>query len=700
MMSAFGGPRRSRSGSWAGLAPLFWGILAILATAATAQTPSGTPEDPFRQFGAEEWPTPNIYRAASGAPGHAYWQQKVDYDISARLDEDARSISGVATIRYRNNSPDPLPYLWLLLDQNIYRGDSVAERSRTTVTDTVAGKVDPDVSNRIRYMAGWRGGFTIRTVTDVAGQPLSFRIADTLMRVDLPRAVAPNGGETVLVVEWSVPLIDRTILAGPSGYECFNGAGQDGNCIFMAGQWFPRLAAYTDYEAWHTQPYLRRGEFTLEFGDYRVALTAPSDHVVAATGVLQNPEVVLSAAQRRRLQAARNAASPMFVVTPDEALAAERARALDEKTWIFAAQNVRDFAWSSSRKFAWDAMGVRQQDEDNPLVMAMSFYPKEARPLWDGLSTRAIAHTIGAYSRWSFPFPYPAAQSVNGPVGGMEYPMISFNNPRPERDPQTGAPVASDRARRRLQSLVIHEVGHNYFPLAVNSDERRWGWMDEGINSFLQYRAEKLWENEYPSLRGEAKHAAEYMASADQQPVMAAPDSVRHFFPNIYVKPAAALYVLRETVLGADVFDQALREYALRWRFKRPTPADFFRTMEESSGTDLDWFWRGWFYSTDHVDLALADVSDERALAGSAAVHLYRFDLRNLGGMIMPIELKLSFADGPSEMVRIPAQVWRYNAQSAAWDYPSDRVLVSAEIDPQHRSADTDRSNNIWRAGK
>lgn len=671
-----------------------WAPLSLAAQERTALS-----DDPFLPIEADLWPMPNGYRSASGVPGPAYWQQQVDYSIRARLDEPTRSITGSATIRYRNNSPDRLDYLWLLLDQNIYRNASLGERSRTTRTDTVTGRPETEPSRRLAYLKSWQGGFTITKVTDGAGRPLTHRVVDTLMRVDLAQAVAAGGGETVLVVEWRLPLMDRTILAGPTGQECFTGPGGDGNCIFQAGQWFPRLAAYSDYEGWHTQPYLRRGEFPLEFGDYRVALTVPADHVVAATGALQNPQDVLTAEQRRRLTAARSADAPVFVVTPEEAVAAERARAPGERTWVFEASRVRDFAWASSRKYVWDAMGVRQEDGGAP-VMAMSFYPKEAQPLWDGLSTRAIAHTIRSYNRWAFPYPYPVAQSVNGPVGGMEFPMISFNHPRPERTAVGGEANVSEQQRRGLASLVMHEVGHNYFPMIVNSDERRWAWMDEGITAFLQYQNEQLWQRDFPSRRGRARDAVDYMASADQQALMTPPDSIRHFFPTIYVKPAAAFSVLREVVLGPEAFDRALREYAIRWRFKRPTPADLFRTFEESSGVDLDWFWRGWFYTTDHVDIALRGVTDQSALAGAAARHLYRFDFRNVGGLVMPVDLTLRYADGGEETVQLPAQIWRYDRKQALWDLATDRVLVGAEIDQPGRSGDTDRANNRWTVAK
>ena len=724
----------------------------------------GSFEDKFRQLEGESWPTPSDYRNAAGAPGHRYWQQKVDYDVKVRLDEPRRALTGSATVKYRNNSPDALPYLWLLLDQNHYKRDSLALRS-----ETVEGsKISLGEIRRAKRLQEWEGGFTIKAVRSASGQALAFSVTDTLLRIELPTPVAANGGEVAFDIEWSMPMVENKVVGGRSGYECFTQAWEDGNCIFEGAQWFPRLAVYSDYEGWHNKAFLDDGEFTLEFGDYRVALTVPADHVVAATGVIQNPESVLTQAQRQRLESARSATAPVYVVTPAEAVAAEGSRASGEKTWVFAAENVRDFGWASSRKFAWDAMGVKQASAEQPLVMAMSFFPKEARPLWDSFSTRAIAHTIDSYSRMTFPYPYPTAQSVNGPVGGMEYPMISFNGPRPLRDRKTGNLTYTDRAKYGLIGVVIHEVGHNYFPMIVNSDERQWTWMDEGLNTFLQFLAEKSWDKDFPARRGEPKDIAEYMLSQNQVPLMTQSDSLLQFGANGYAKPATAMTILRETVMGRELFDRGFREYANRWRFKHPTPFDFFRTMEESSGIDLDWFWRGWFYSTDHVDIALDKVvaaridsgvpeteaenarrlqkaeppsltvtrnteptvvdrdpatrdfynrtdeftvtaADRRKASAAKAKLLpeevaaravtdtfYRFSFRNIGGLVMPVILKMDFADGSTETVRIPAEVWRHNQRNVTWQYVTTKTLARAEIDPLWETADADRSNNIF----
>lgn len=588
----------------ASLLALAIGAAAMPVLANPVEQTKGSYQDKFRQLEGEEWPTPTDYRNASGAPGYRYWQQKVDYDVKARLDEAKRTVSGSETVRYVNNSPDALPYLWLLLDQNQYKRGSI-----DAMTETVSGdKISLAEVRRLKRLKDWEGGFTIAAVRDASGKALPFTVVDSLLRIDLAQAVAPNGGETSFSIEWSFPMAENKVVGGRSGYECFTQPGEDGNCIFEGAQWFPRLAVYSDYEGWHNKAFLGSGEFTLEFGDYRVALTVPADHVVSATGVLQNPDQALSAAQRQRLEQAKTATSPVYVVTPEEAVAAERGKASGEKTWIFSATNVRDFGWASSRKFAWDAMGVKQDYAEQPLVMAMSFFPKEARPLWDAYSTKSIAHTIDVYGKFAFPYPYPVAQSVNGPVGGMEYPMITFNGPRPVKDKKTGNLTYTERAKYGLIGVVIHEIGHNWFPMIVNSDERQWTWMDEGLNTFLQFQAERLWDKDYPARRGEPKDIAEYMLSTNQMPLMTQSDSVLQFGANGYAKPATALTILRETVLGRDLFDRAFREYATRWRFKHPTPYDFFRTMEESSGVDLDWFWRGWFYSTDHVDIALDKV--------------------------------------------------------------------------------------------
>ncbi len=606
-------------------------LLGLTVAAALASAPAiadairqtvGEFEDRFRQLDVD-LPTPNVYRTASGAPGPQYWQQRVDYDIEVVLDEDERRLTGSETVTYTNNSPDTLRYVWFQLDQNRFRDDSMSRMSETAESAGGRHAVIEDGGVDVLTYAALRRhqafqdqeyGFELSLVADGRGRELDHVINDTMLRIDLAEPLEP-GETSVIRIDWAHNLIDQVNVSGRSGYEYFYDTDTE---IFFAAQWFPRAAAYTDYSGWANQQFLGRGEFTLEFGDYDVEITVPSDHIVAATGELQNPNAVLSAEQRARLREARDADEPVFIVTPEEAFENEMYGVTDTRTWRFSAENVRDFAWASSRKFIWDAMGVEQDGEGEApdFVMAMSFYPNEAEPLWSRYSTHAVAHTMEVYSRFSFPYPYPNAISVNTWArGGMEYPMITFNGYRPELDVETNRRSYSRQTKYGLIGVIIHEIGHIYFPMTVNSDERQWTWMDEGLNTFLEYVAETEWEEDFPAWnRGEFVSVLDYipfyMVSEDQVPIMTQSDAILQFGPNAYSKPAAALTILRETVMGRELFDFAFREYAQRWRFRRPTPADFFRTMEDASGVDLDWFWRGWFYSTDHVDIAIADVRE------------------------------------------------------------------------------------------
>jgi hypothetical protein len=566
-------------------------------------------DDKFRQLD-ELLPTPGSMRTASGAPGHAYWQQRADYKLRATLDEKNRSISGAGTVTYHNNSPDTLTYLWVQLDQNMFRADS-DNRTAATVPSREAwaaakGEADGMKFEAMRFNLESRtfdGGFNITSLTDTGGQPLHFVVNKTMMRIDLPKPMRP-GSTFSFSMGWNFNVPELNVLGRRSGYERFDA---DKNDLFEIAQWFPRMAAYYDAAGWQNKQYLGDGEFTLEFGDYDVELTVPADHIVASTGELQNPDAVLTAAQRDRLRQARIATKPVVIVTQAEAEAAEKSRSSATRTWHFKAHNVRDFAFATSRKFIWDAQGYKKGGTD---VMAMSFYPKEGNPLWERYSTQAVIHTIDQYNKYSFDYPYPTAISVNGPVGGMEYPMISFNGPRPTKDKKTGEITYSKQAKYGLVGVIIHEVGHNYFPMIVNSDERQWTWMDEGINTFVQFLAEQAWEENFPRSRGEPRNIVDYMRGRNQVPIMTNSESVLQRGNNAYAKPATALNILRETVLGRELFDFAFREYAQRWKFKRPTPSDFFRTMEDASGTDLDWFWRGWFYTTDSVDVSVDGITE------------------------------------------------------------------------------------------
>ena len=570
----------------------------IQLSSAEIDQSKGLFEDKFRQLD-ESFPSPNLSRPATGEPGPDYWQQRADYKIKIKLDENSRSVSGTETIKYTNNSPLTLNYIWIQLDQNIFKQDSINNLTRPWWGENKS--VDFSILRRQNFMDNFNGGF----------RDLSFKINNkvaqtflvgTHIRLNLEKPLKPKES-TEINISWSYALVEENAVRARNGYESF----ADGNDIFLLAQWYPRVTVFSDYEGWHNKEFIGNGEFTLEFGNYEVEITVPSDHVVAATGVLINDNDVLSATQKKRMLKAKKSEKPIFIITPEEALKNELEKNTQTKTWIFKAENVRDFAWTSSRKFIWDAAGFRQDSKDNPLVMAMSFYPNEGEPLWSKYSTEAVMHTMKVYSKYSFDYPYPVAQSINGPVGGMEYPMITFNGPRTELE-EDGTRTYSRSEKEFLIGVVIHEVGHIYFPMTVNSDERQWTWMDEGLNTFIQYLAEQEWDINYRSDRGEPRWITDFMSSRNQVPIMTNSESLLQFGNNAYAKPATALVILRETILGRELFDQAFKEYANRWKFKRPTPYDFFRTMEESSGVDLDWFWRGWFYSTDHVDISLNNI--------------------------------------------------------------------------------------------
>lgn len=591
-------------------------LLSTHAFSAIEQTKGGF-QDKFRQLD-EVLPTPNVYRNAAGEPGHQYWQQQVDYKIKARLDENKRRIEASQTVSYHNKSPDTLKYLWLQLDQNRFRTDSMAQLTesfggiggRGPGTKGASGdkpaKISLGALRKRHFEADVPLGYEISNVKDERGKDLHYVIVGTNMRIDLKKPLKP-GKKTTFSLDFAFNIVEENAVSARSGYEHFpKDAREGGNDIFLLAQWFPRLHAYTDYEAWTNKEFLGRGEFTLEFGDYEVEMTVPADHIVSSTGVLQNPKQVLTATQRKRLKQAEDAKRIVFIVTEEEALENEKAGTNKSKTWKFKADNVRDFAWASSRKFMWDARGYHQGGDEQPLVMAMSFYPKEGGDLWKKYSTESVIHTMEVYSRFSFDYPYPTAQSVNGPVGGMEYPMITFNGPRTTLQ-DDGTRTYTQAEKRFLIGVVIHEIGHIYFPMIVNSDERQWTWMDEGMNSFLDGVAGREWDPDIP-WGVEPRDIVDYMKSSIQVPIMTQSDSVLKFGPNAYAKPAVAYNILRETILGRELFDFALKEYAQRWKYKRPTPSDFFRTMEEASGVDLDWFWRGWFYTTDHVDISLDKV--------------------------------------------------------------------------------------------
>jgi len=708
----------------------------------------------FKQL-KEEVASPNVFRTAAGAPGHEYYQNEADYVMSITLNDQQQKITGSETIKYHNNSPDKLEYLWIQLDQNKRAQNSDSYKIQTGNIKSISSRsilnMDPE----------FEGGFNIMKVLNKDGKPLSYTIHQTMMRINLEKPLKSKESFE-FSIDWWYNINDRLEIGGRSGYEYFE---KDGNYLYTIAQFFPRMCVYNDTEGWQNKQFLGSGEFTLPFGDYDVKITVPSDHVVAATGELVNANEILTPAQLERLEKARKSEKePVFIVTEKEAIKNEKSVVKAMKVWHFKAENVRDFGWASSRKFIWDAMVVKQASKD---VLAMSFYPKEGNPLWEQYSTKVVAHTLKCYSKYTFDYPYPVAISVHTKWIGMEYPMICFNGGRPEEDGTYSA-----RTKYGMIGVIIHEVGHNYFPMIINSDERQWTWMDEGLNTFLQYLTEQEFEKGYPSRRGPAYKIVNYMKGDKDRisPIMTNSESIHQFGNNAYGKPATAMNILRETIMGRELFDYAFKMYSNRWMFKHPNPEDLFRTMEDASSVDLDWYWRGWFYSTDHVDIGLEKVkyyrindqnpvtnkkeskmnfvevynkdisnqrnkdivtyreidkgledfytSYDRYKATEKEIkkyekfnknlnedekeilkknqHFYEIKFSNIGGLVMPIILNFSFKDNSNEVIKIPAEIWKKNDLEISKVFAFDNEVTQIELDPFMETADTDRSNNFW----
>ena len=699
----------------------------------------------FEQLGTM-LPTPNEYRSASGAPGPAYWQQRADYVIEVELNDDNQTIRGSETITYFNQSPDPLSYIWVQLDQNMRAKDSDSPLVKASV---IRGDSVPAYFMAIGNVnvTGYDGGFRITAIKSAAGDALSYTINKTMMRIDLDQELKPD--EIVAFsIDWWYNINDRMLDRGRGGMEFFK---EDGNYLYTIAQWFPRMAVYSDFEGWQNKQFLGRGEFALTFGNYDVKITVPSDHVVGATGVLQNPKEVLTKEQVNRFGEAKNSfEKPVIIVTQEEAEAKEKSPATSKSTWHFKAENVRDFAFASSRKFIWDAMAVNVGTRTS---LAMSYYPKEGNPLWEQESTIAVKNTLETYSKYTIDFPYPKAISVHAASIGMEYPMICFNFGRPNPDG-----TYSEGTKNRMIGVIIHEVGHNFFPMIINSDERQWTWMDEGLNTFLQYRTEVEKYEDFPSRRGPAKNIVRYMKGdkSNIRPIMTNSEQLLQFGNNAYAKPATAMNILRETVMGPELFDKAFKTYAQRWAFKHPEPADFFRTMEDASAVDLDWFWRGWFYGTDYVDVTVENVkwykirdtetalegrtqkgkienvanldeygnytdfsngyelititdtnpgfygefrntiNDDEVRAILAGKNMYEVTLKNTGGLVTPVIIEWTYKDGTTEIEQIPAEIWRYNEEQVTKVFTKDKEVVNITIDPHLETADTNVEDNYF----
>jgi hypothetical protein len=696
-------------------------------------------------------PTPNNQHTASGAPGHEYSQQQVDYKMDIILDDDNQRIYGEETITYHNNSKDALEYLWIQLDQNMRAKDSKSP----DIQDGPLVRYSPNRFSNDFIEKPFDGGFKIDFVKNMDGSDISYFINQTMMRLNLEKPL--NSGETYsFKMKWWYNInnyLGQSVKR--SGYEPF----PDGNINYIIAQFFPRLAVYDNVDGWQNMQFWGRSEFALEFGNYEVSITTPKDHILGATGLLQNPEEVLSSDQFSRLkQAKKSFHKPVIIVTQEEAVNAESGKQTATKTWKFKAENVRDFAFASSRKYIWDGMAV---DLNGKTVMAYSYYPKEGNPLWEEHSTRAVAQALITYSKHTFDYPYHKAISVHAKSVGMEYPQICFNFGRPNPDG-----TYSDRTKYRMIGVIIHEVGHNFFPMIINSDERQWTWMDEGLNSFVQMLAQREYEEGYPLRRGLPKNIVGYM-SGDQSelaPIMSQGDNVFDFGSNAYAKPAAGLHILRNTIMGPELFDHAFKTYAKRWMFKHPTPADFFRTMEDASAMDLDWFWRGWFYTTGNNDIGIKDVKkyyvtdkptakainllkrygysidqypaslylvaedseeftedlitkkpeDYRILSDYLATHyseeekatlkapkyFYELNFEKPGDLVMPIIVEIEYEDGTTERKQYPAQIWRKNDSEVSKVFPSNKAITKITIDPDQETADVDLSNNSWPKNK
>ncbi|MBE7652598.1 M1 family metallopeptidase [Tenacibaculum finnmarkense] len=660
-----------------------------------------TNQNKFKQL-KELLPTPNSQHTASGAPGKKYTQQKVDYKMDIVLNDANQKITGKETITYHNNSEDELTYLWVQLDQNVRASDS---KSPDIKSNKIPKKLSQEMFKKAFSETLFDGGFKITAVTNTDGSKLSHSINQTMMRINLAQPLA-SGATFKFNINWWYTINNHRTLGGRSGYEHFE---KDGNNNYVIAQFYPRMCVYNNVEGWQNEQFWGRSEFALEFGDFNVNITVPADHMLGATGVLQNEKEVLSKKELKRLAKARKTYdNPVVIRTQKEAIELEKQAAKKTKTWKFKAKNVRDYAFATSRKFIWDAMAVNINGKN---VMAYSLYSKEANPLYGEHSTRAVAQTLKTYSNYTFDYPYHKAISVDGQMG-MEYPQICFNPGRPNADG-----TYSDRVKYRMIKVTIHEVGHNFFPMIVNSDERQWTWMDEGLNSYMEMLAELAYDKNFPVTRGYPKNIVKYM-SGDQSkiaPIMSKGDHVYQFGNNAYAKPATALWILRETIMGHELFDHAFKTYAKRWKFKHPTPADFFRSMEDASAIDLDWFWRGWFYTTDVTDIGIKavqkfyttknsdasvnfikDSSKGLGFSNNHSKYHYQITYNKPGGLVMPILVQFTYKDGSKEKKTYPAQIWTYNDKQVTKVFSSDKELQQITIDPNLETADVDTSNNSW----
>ena len=726
-------------------------ILLVYSQNVLAQGSYGEWKQKFEQLGTM-LPTPNTYRTASGAPGIDYWQQRADYKIDVTIDDKTQMLYGEEEITYYNNSPDVLRYLWVQLDQNMRANNSNTPLvTPSKMSNTYSGKSLQRLTNSYTNSKGekYNGGYEISYVKDKEDKNLNYSIVSTMMRIDLEKPMS-TGDSYTFKIKWSFEINDRMKIGGRGGYEYFP---KDKNYSYTIAQWFPRMAVYDDKEGWQNKQFLGRGEFALAFGDYELNVTVPADFIVAATGDLQNPQQVLTKKELERYERAKKTFDkPVLITTQDEAVKKENNPIKNKtKTWRYKAEMVRDVAFAASRKFIWDAMAVQL---DNYTPLAMSYYSKEGNPLWEEESTKAVANTLKTYSEHTIEYPYPVAISVHAASIGMEYPMICFNFGRPNEDG-----TYSDATKWRMISVIIHEVGHFFIPMIINSDERQWTWMDEGLNTFIQSLTQKEYYKDMPLRRGTAESMVDYMRSPKDmlRPIMTNSEQIagREFGANAYGKPASALSVLRETIMGPELFDYAFKEYSRRWAFKHPDPADFFRTMEDASAIDLDWFWRGWFYTTDNVDVSVEgvkwfkmknvdkpfenkakvenkeikgrknqsddpkyampfepsefyfsetnkneyrefmnEVDDDKIKLQNSNKNFYEVTFKNIGGLVTPLIIEWTYEDGSIEIEKLPAEIWRFNETEVSKVFAKDKVVKNIKLDPNKETADVNISDN------
>jgi len=614
-------------------------------------------------FAPMSLPTPNVYRTADGRPGPEYWQQRADYKITATLDSTTGRVTASETISYTNNSPDSLGYLWLFLDQNLFR-----EGSR--------GSLEFD-SPRTR----WRGAFAnggddlTSVVVEQKGkkEQIHYIVDDTRMRIDLASPLAAHGGKLEIQIAWS-------FVVPPYGSDRTGRFYAKDGTIFEVAQWYPRMCVYDDVNGWNPLPYLGEGEFYLEYGNFDVQITVPHDYIVVGTGLLQNSDRVLTRTERDRLEQARKTDETVHVISENEIGKPEiRPKGTGDLTWKFRAENVRDFSWAASKAFIWDASHWNK-------ILLMAVYPREAvstdtsrGPGWEK-DVEFMRHTFMYYSTHYYPFPYPVATNVAGVVGGMEYPMIVF---------------CSAHARGQfLYSVTDHEFGHGWFPMTVGSDERRHAWMDEGFNTFINYYSnyDYYGDKSINIRRMQPDTIARWMERpVNSQPIETRADMIKPFELGYleYAKTGLGLRILRENILGPEKFDGGFREYIQRWAFKHPQPSDFFRTIDNYSGEDLSWFWREWFYTTDVFDQSVDSV-----IADSAMTQIY---LSNNKGLVFPTDMQLMFADGKTQDFKLPIEVW-YLGNKYTFRLYDDRKVTKVVLDPDHDYPDINRDNDVWTA--